>query len=264
MMSTQKDLAFSDKIVLITGAAGGIGLATTLAFVRSGATVFAMDLLGSSLAESVAAMTDLSGSIITIEGDVTQADDWQRAVDTITGEFGGLDILVNNAGIIEAGSRLEKFDENVFDRVMAVNAKGTFLGMKAVIPAMRKRHGGAIVNVSSISGHCGSAVATAYTASKHAVLGMTKSAALDLAEYDIRVNAVCPAPIDTPMVRNLGVRQQAKDPSFDIAAVMSSGTPLKRLGDPDEVASAILFLASEQSSFITGAGLPVDGGVLAK
>ena len=264
MMSTQKDLAFSDKIVLITGAAGGIGLATTLAFVRSGATVFAMDLLGSSLAESVAAMTDLPGSIVMIEGDVTQADDWQRAVDVITDEFGGLDILVNNAGIIEAGSRLEKFDENVFDRVMAVNAKGTFLGMKAVIPAMRKRHGGAIVNVSSISGHCGSAVATAYTASKHAVLGMTKSAALDLAEYDIRVNAVCPAPIDTPMVRNLGARQQAKDPSFDIAAVMSSGTPLKRLGDPDEVASAILFLASEQSSFITGAGLPVDGGVLAK
>ena len=264
MMSTQKDLAFDDKIVLITGAAGGIGLATTLAFVRSGATVFAMDLLGSSLAESVAAMTDLPGSIVMIEGDVTQADDWQRAVDVITDEFGGLDILVNNAGIIEVGSRLEKFDENVFDRVMAVNAKGTFLGMKAVIPAMRKRHGGAIVNVSSISGHCGSAVATAYTASKHAVLGMTKSAALDLAEYDIRVNAVCPAPIDTPMVRNLGTRQQAKDPSFDIAAVMSSGTPLKRLGDPGEVASAILFLASEQASFITGAGLPVDGGVLAK
>jgi 3alpha(or 20beta)-hydroxysteroid dehydrogenase len=264
MTHKQSFTEFKDKIILITGAAGGIGFATAQAFAGNGATVFAMDLPGSQLADSISRTSEMPGSINTIEGNVTLMDDWQRAIKRITQDCGGLDILVNNAGIIETGSRLEDFDENIFDSVMSVNVKGTFLGMKAVIPAMRSRQGGAIVNISSISGHCGNAAVTAYTASKHAVLGMTKCAALDLAEYGIRVNAVCPAPIDTPMVRNIGERQKKTDPNFDIAAVMSSGTPMNRLGDPDEVASAILFLASEQSSFITGAGLPVDGGVLAK
>ncbi|MEM8497979.1 MAG: SDR family oxidoreductase [Pseudomonadota bacterium] len=250
-------------IVLISGAAGGIGLATANAYASSGATVIAMDLPGSPLKQSIAELGELNGHVIAMEGDVTCMADWQRATTFATDNYGGIDVLVNNAGIVEPGTRIEDLGEDLFDQVIAVNVKGSFLGMKAVIPAMRRRGGGAIVNVSSISGFGGNAVITAYTASKHAVVGMTKCAALDLAEYGIRVNAVCPAPIDTPMIRTMEARKQQSDPEFDAASIMSAGIPLTRLGLPEEVAASILFLTSSQASFTTGISLPVDGGVLA-
>ena len=254
---------FNNKVVLITGAAGGIGLASVLAFARGGATVIAMDLSGAHLSNAVAELGEMKDSVVEFVGNVTIVEDWQKVVDLAVRDYGGIDVLVNNAGIVETSSRLENFEESVFDRVMAVNVKGTFLGMKAVIPAMRKRGGGAIVNISSISGHVGNAGVHAYTASKHAVLGMTKCAAIDLALDGIRVNAVCPAPIDTPMVRGMEARVKKHNPEFDADTMMTGGIPLKRLGRAEEVAAAIAFLASSQASFITGADVPVDGGVLA-
>ena len=254
---------FEGKVVVVTGAAGGIGLATALRLAARGAEVYAADLPTSPLAEAYAGVGEMDGRIHQAHLDVTVPKDWQHLVARAEEECGGVDILVNNAGIVEPGTRLQEFSEELFDRVMAVNVKGTFLGIKAVLPTMRKRGGGSIINIASISSFKGNAKVSAYTTSKHAVMGLTKCAAIDLAEYGIRVNAVCPAPIDTPMVRNMEKRIQAVDPDFDITVAMTGGNPMKRLGTPEEVAAAIEFLASKEASFITGSGLAVDGGVLA-
>ena len=254
---------FDGKVALVTGAAGGIGLATALRLAARGAMVYAIDLPSSPLEEAFSKHSDATGEIRTVHADVVASVDWINLVNRATQEEGGVDILVNNAGIVERGMRLEEFDEALFDRVMEVNVKGTFLGMKAVIPAMRGRGGGSIINVASISGFKGNARVSAYTASKHAVMGLTKCAAIDLAEYGIRVNAVCPAPIDTPMVREMEKRMQTIDPDFDVSVALTGGIPMKRLGTPEEVAAAIEFLAGPESGFITGSGLAVDGGVLA-
>ena len=229
------------KRALITGAASGIGAATARRFVEEGATVVVADVAeegGRSLAEELDATFERL--------DVRDESAWVAAVD----RSGGLDVLVNNAGIVELGG-VSEMDEATFRRVLDVNTVGVFLGMRTVVPSMRSRGGGSIVNISSIAGLVGNPYSIGYAASKWAVRGMTKSAAVDLAQDGIRVNSVHPGVIRTPM-------------SASVELSKTSGlSPLERLGEPVEVANLIVYLASDESSFTTGAEHVVDGGTTA-
>ncbi len=242
------------KVALITGAAGGQGAAHADLFTREGAAV----VLGDIVEDVVVARADrLRGAGFAAEGlalDVTRADDWARAVVLAEERFGHLDVLVNNAGIIDEGGAVGE-PETEWDRVIAVNQTGMFLGMKHAVPAMRRAGGGSIINVSSTLGVVGAEDYIAYQASKGAVRQMTRSAALSYVGDGIRVNTVIPGFIDTPMTRPLG--QDIWD--HDVGM-----TPMGRAGEPIEVSYAALFLASDESSFVTGSDLVVDGGYLAQ
>jgi NAD(P)-dependent dehydrogenase (short-subunit alcohol dehydrogenase family) len=242
------------KVAIVTGAARGIGLAAANRLIGDGAQVLALDLAGER-------PDSPDPEIAWIEADVAAAADWQRAVEFVLARFGRLDILVNNAGISGFIGPLVDYPVESFDRVMAVNARGVFLGMKHCAPAMAD--GGSIVNISSVSGIGGGANTLAYTASKHAVIGMTKLAAIEFAPRRIRVNAVCPAPTATEMMFELA-REKSPDDLEGFRRSFEQHIPLGRYGEASEVAAAIAFLASDEASFSTGAVLTVDGGMRAR
>jgi NAD(P)-dependent dehydrogenase (short-subunit alcohol dehydrogenase family) len=241
------------KVALISGGALGMGAAETRLFAREGARVVIGDVLE---AEGRAVEADIRASgaeAVFTRLDVTSEADWQRAVDLALKHFGTLNVLINNAGIGGA-SRLEDTPVEAWDRVMDVNAKGVFLGSKAVIPAMRQAGGGSIVNISSQLGLVGMADSSPqYQASKGAVRLLTKLTALQYAKERIRANSVHPGPILTPMTE-----KRRADPA--IYARMVSRIPLGRYGESDEVAYGVLYLASDESSFVTGSELVIDGG----
>src|SRR5215217_6628170 len=191
------DARFGGKVAIITGGAGGIGRATAVRFAEEGASVVVVDLPDSALEETVAAVRDAGGTALPVGADVTRARDVERFVAEATRRFGGVDFLFNNAGVEGFIGSLVEYPEDAFDRVLAVNVKGVWLGMKYAGPAMRERGGGAIVNTASTAGLRGTPTIIAYGASKHAVIGMTKSAAVEFAPAKVRVNAVCPSPIPT-------------------------------------------------------------------
>jgi NAD(P)-dependent dehydrogenase (short-subunit alcohol dehydrogenase family) len=244
------------KVALISGAANGMGEVEAKLFAQEGARVVVADLLETEGRQVVADITAAGGEARFVRLDVTSEEDWQEVVGTTVAAFGHLNILVNNAGI--SGS----FDSDLmstaaWDRLLAVNAKGVFLGMKYAIPAMQKAGGGAIVNISSISGFAGQDyVHMAYNASKGAVRIMTKSAAVQYAKDGIRVNSVHPG-VMPPMRTSRGTADPAR------RAQMIAQVPLGREGRREEVAYAVLFLASDEASYITGTELVVDGGYLA-
>jgi NAD(P)-dependent dehydrogenase (short-subunit alcohol dehydrogenase family) len=256
------------KIALITGAASGMGASMARIFAREGAKVALADVLDGE-GRGVAAEINASG--VPARGargegangtaafhhlDVTNESEWHSVVDAVVAEWGGLDILVNDAGL--SGSAVEDlYDTAAWDRLMAVNARGVFLGMKFAIPIMQARGGGAIVNISSISGMTGQhGVHVAYNASKGAVRTLTKAAAVQLGRDNIRVNSVHPGLM--PPMRSSG---RTADPT--VRAKMLEMVPMGRAGRVEEVAHAVLFLASDEASYITGAELYVDGGYLA-
>jgi len=244
------------KVALITGAASGMGASTARIFAREGARIVVADQLDDDGRKVAADITAANGTARFHHLDVTDEANWKAVVDATVAEFGKLDILVNNAGI--SGSAVEDlFDTAAWDQIMAVNARGAFLGMKYAIPQMRKIGGGSIVNLSSISGVTGQrGIHAAYNASKGAVRTMTKVGAVQQGRHNIRVNSVHPGLM--PPMRTSG---RTADPAT--RAKMLEQVPLGRDGRVEEVAYAVLFLASDEASYITGAELYVDGGYLA-
>lgn len=248
-------MRLQNKVALITGAASGMGESTARVFAREGAKLVLTDVLDAE-GEAVAASIRAGGAdAVFVHHDVTQEADWQKALAAALQRYGRLDIAVNNAGI--SGGLPDKLDVAAFDRLMAVNARGTFLGMKFAIEYMRDAGGGSIVNVSSISGIVGQDfVHMGYNGAKGAVRTMTKSAAVQFGPAGVRVNSVHPG-IMPPMRTS----QTSADPG--IRARVLEGVPLRRAGRVEELAHAVLFLASDEASYITGAELVVDGGLVA-
>lgn len=238
------------KVAIITGAAQGMGASHAKKFIEEGAKVVLTDLneeKGNALAE------ELGENALFVKHNVTSADDWEAVVAQTEGAFGPVNVLVNNAGITMAKSILQTTEEE-YRRILDINQVSVFLGMKAVIPSMQKASGGSIVNISSMNGLVGGAIG--YTDTKFAVRGMTKAAAIECANYGIRVNSVHPGVIATPMV----VQEDTK------AAVeeFSKHIPLKRVAQPEEVSNMVLFLASDDSSYSTGSEFVIDGGLTAQ
>jgi len=248
-------MRLTGKVALVTGGASGMGRSEAMIFAHEGAKVAVGDMLEAEGRDVVDHITKAGGQARFVKVDVTSEADWQAAVQAAVAAFGKLDILVNNAGI--SGSGPDTMSVDVWDKVMDINAKGVFLGMKYAIPAMQQAGGGAIVNISSISGFVGQdRIHMAYNASKGAVRIMTKSAAVQYAKDGIRVNSVHPG-VMPPMRTS----QASADPEW--RAKMLRVIPLRREGRVEEVASAVLFLASDDASYITGTELVVDGGLLA-
>ena len=251
-------LPFANRVALVTGAARGIGLAVVRQLAAGGACVVGWDQTDADWTDAAQAA---GASWLAFNGDVGSADDWERALRATQSRFGRLDILVNNAGVSGDIGPLADYSDAMFDHVMRVNARGVYLGLKHAARAMHA-NGGAIVNLSSVSGLGGGRYTVAYTASKHAVIGMTKLAAAELATRNIRVNAVCPAPTATEMMFEMERTQSPADPDI-VRRAMTRIIPLGRYGEPDEIAAAVCFLASDAASFISGVALPVDGALKA-
>jgi len=246
-------MRLAGKVALISGGARGMGAAEGRLFAREGARVVLGDVLDAEGKQVADAITAAGGQALYVHLDVTREADWERAVATAVSRFGKLDVLINNAGV-GGGSRLEDTTEEAWDRGMDVNAKGVFLGTKAAIPAMRTAGGGSIVNISSQLGLVGmNNSSPQYVASKGAVRLLTKVTALQYAREGIRVNSVHPGPVKTPMTE-----QRRADPAT--YQLMVSRIPLGRYGEPEEVAYAVLYLASDESAWVTGSELVIDGG----
>lgn len=248
-----------DKVVIITGGAGGIGRAAGKLFVEEGAYVLLVDMDEATLADAAAEIG--SNAVSTFVADVTRLEDNQAMVACAEERYGGVDVLLANAGIEGDVVPITEYDEARFDKVMAVNVKGPFLGLKAVIPAMEKRGGGSVVITSSVAGVTGTPGLSAYTTSKHAVIGLMRSAAKEVAPLGIRVNTVNPSPVETQMMRRLETGVAGEEGAALVKSGFEERIPLQRYAAPEEIARAMLYLSSDDSSWVTGSVNVVDGGM---
>jgi NAD(P)-dependent dehydrogenase (short-subunit alcohol dehydrogenase family) len=250
---------FRGKVALITGAGNGIGRATAVGFARDGAKVVVVDRDTAGGEGTVGIIRQQGGEAVFVAADVTKSADVQAYVKAALDAYGTIDCFHNNAGIEGNVAPTAEYDEAMFDTVMGVNVKGVFLGLRHVLPVMLKQKRGAIVNTASVAGLVASPGMPAYVASKHAVIGLTKTAAGEVARSGVRVNAVCPGPIDTRMIHSLETMLSPNDPG-SIGERYQSNIPIGRYGTADEVANVVLFLCSHLAGNITGAQYVVDGG----
>ena len=266
-------LDISGKVAFVTGGARGLGAAAAKRLASAGAKIFLTDILDDVAAATIAEIEDAGGEAQFFHHDVTSPSDWQYAVEACVERFGSLDILLNNAGILQPGTILEQSFED-FERVMDVNVHGVWLGMKTALPHMIEAGtkwpgGGSIINISSVGGIVGAPGLSAYSATKGAVKLLTKSVAMECtnAGHKVRVNSVHPAIIKTDMATGIAdemTHQGVVGSTDEALGLMSLAHPIGHLGDPKDVASAVLFLASDASSYMTGAELVVDGGFTAQ
>lgn len=247
------DVKFKDKTAVITGGGNGIGRATALLFAKEGANVVVADLNTDSGEETVSLIKESGGEATFFQTNVASSEEIQQLINETVNRYEGIDILINNAGIGHSEARSKDLSEEEWDQVIDINLKGVYLGIKYAVPEMMKKGSGAIVNTASLLGLKGQKYMSAYNASKGGVVILTKNAALEYGKYGIRVNAVAPGVIDTKIIE--GWRQNERK-----WPIISRANALGRIGTPEEVANAILFLSSDEASFITGATLSVDGG----
>src|SRR3954466_5955693 len=253
-MPTNQKGSFAGKVAFVTGAASGIGRAAALAFAREGASVVAADVSERGNQETARLIEEQGGKALAVRCDVTRAEDVKAALDRTIEAFGRLDFAFNNAGVEQPVTAAADLTEAEWDRIASVNVRGVFLCMKYQIPLMLKQGGGAIVNTSSGAGVKGFAGQAAYCAAKHGVVGLTKAAALDYAKANIRVNAVCPGIIETPMMdRFSGGTPEGR-------ARVIAQEPVGRMGRPEEIAAAVVWLCSDAAAFVVGHAMVIDGG----
>ena len=250
--------SLENKVALVTGAASGIGRASSLILAREGAKMVVSDIDASGAEETLSLIKERGGDGVFVHADVSKSNDVQELISRAVSTYGRLDCAYNNAGIEGYMSgRLHEYPEEAWDRLVDINIKGVWLCLKYEIPQMLEQGGGAIVNTASVAGLVGSRLLSAYVASKHAVVGLTKAAALEYAQDGIRVNAVCPGIIDTPMMdRLIAGRETDED--------MHTRQPIGRMGTPAEVAETVAWLCSDAASLVTGIAMAVDGGLTAE
>ncbi len=247
----------ANKVAVITGGAGAIGLASARMFADNGAKVVLVDNDEAALNEAQSAFS--SGDVVTVVSDVTVAKDVERYVQVAVEKFGAIDIFLNNAAVEGETKPIADYDVDAFDKVIAVNIRGVWLGLKYVIPQMEKQGGGSIIVTSSVAGVGGFPALSAYVASKHAGVGLMRTAALECAPQGIRVNSVNPAAVESRMMRSLE-EQMAPGAGNEVKAALTEMIPLRRYAEPEDVANIMTFLASDESKFCTGGVYMVDGG----
>jgi NAD(P)-dependent dehydrogenase (short-subunit alcohol dehydrogenase family) len=254
-MPTSEKGSFAGKVAFVTGAANGIGRAAALAFAREGARVVVADVSEQGNQETVRLIEAQGGRALAVRCDVSRAEDVKTALDRTVEAFGRLDFAFNNAGVEQKKlTPLAELDEEEWDRILNIDLRSVFLCMKYEIPLILKQGGGAIVNTSSGAGVVGIKGNPAYTAAKHGVIGLTRSAALDYAAQNVRVNAVCPGYIDTPMMgRFTGGTSEGR-------AKVIAEEPVGRMGKPEEIAAAVVWLCSDAAAFVIGHAMVIDGG----
>ena len=246
--------SYTGKVTFVTGAGNGIGRAAALAFAREGASVVVADVSKESNRETARMIEEIGGRALAVTCNVARAEDVRGALDKTIEAFGRLDVAFNNAGVEQKKAATAELEEEEWDRIVDINLRGVFLCMKYEIPLMLKQGGGAIVNTSSGAGIIGVRGGAAYVAAKHGVIGLTKSAALEYAPQNIRVNAVCPGYIDTPMMdRFTGGTSEGREKVI-------AEEPVGRMGQPEEIAAAVVWLCSDAASFVIGHAMVVDGG----
>jgi len=250
---------FTGKVALITGGGGDIGRAAALAFAAHSAKVVVVDIDEATGQSSVKRVEERGGDARFVRADVSQTADVRRYVQAALDAYGAIDCFFNNAGIEGGIAPTQEYDETMFDRVISVNLKGVFLGLRHVLPVMLRQGGGSIVNTASITAIFGGPGMPAYVASKHGVLGLTKAAAADVARFGVRVNAVCPGPVETRMMRSLEAQRNPADPAA-MGIAIRAGIPTGAYSTPEEVANAVLYLCSALSGNVTGTHLMLDGG----
>ena len=248
-----------NKVVMVTGGANGIGQATSFEFAQRGAKVVVVDINEAAVRETAGAIRGEGGEAIAVAADVSQSEHVQRYIQTALDTYGRIDVLVNNAGISGKITRITDFPDELFERVLRVNVMGVFFGLKYVLPVMIAQGKGAVVNMASVAGTVGAPGLAAYSASKHAVISLTRTAAGEVGKQGVRVNAVCPGPIDTDLMASLHAGINPDDPAA-VKAFNVGRNPMGRYGEPVEVARVIAFLASDDASYVNGAAWLIDGG----